>query len=231
MFCYARLFFGHLKKLKAKKTQANFWKKLKQIIQKLNNSPTKTNIFFKKSPEFNRFCTRFCSSFSFSSKLSLKSVKIREFWKKSSILSNKLKDFLEKLKEFSEKLKVSPTWVGDSCGKTSKKACMEWGMVGFPVIINRHRVLIEFCLSTLWHSPQVSKRGRLPDVFYKQKHPKYEQLKHCVVKTKTNHVAVLQTLSTTFQFLRAFWILVLVCWVPSARSGDAHEARFLVESW
>ena len=59
-------------------------------------------------------------------------------------------------------------------------------------------------------APQVSKRGRLPDVFYKQKHPKYEQLKHCVVKTKTNHVAVLQTLSTTFQFLRAFWILVVV---------------------
>ena len=65
----------------------------------------------------------------------------------------------------------------------------------------------------LWETAtqsQVSKRGRLPDVFYKQKHPKYEQLKHCVVKTKTNHVAVLQTLSTTFQFLRAFWILVLI---------------------
>ena len=54
---------------------------------------------------------------------------------------------------------------------------------------------------------QVSKRGRLHDVFYKQKHPKYKQLKHCVGTTKTNHV-VLQMLSTTFQFLRAFWILV-----------------------
>ena len=32
-------------------------------------------------------------------------MKIREFWEKSSILSNKLKDFLEKLKEFLEKLK------------------------------------------------------------------------------------------------------------------------------
>ena len=46
---------------------------------------------------------------------------------------------------------------------------------------------------------QVSKRGRLHDVFYRQKHPQYEQLKHCIGKTKTNHV-VLQTLSTTFQF-------------------------------
>ena len=47
---------------------------------------------------------------------------------KISILLNKLKEFSEKLKEFSEKLKdffeklkVSPTWVGDSFGKTSKK--------------------------------------------------------------------------------------------------------------
>jgi len=42
--------------------------------------------------------------------------KFREFWKKNSILLNKLKEFSEKLKEFSEKLKdffeklkVSPT--------------------------------------------------------------------------------------------------------------------------
>ena len=55
---------------------------------------------------------------------------------------------------------------------------------------------------------QVSKHGHLHDVFYRQRHLKYEQLKHCVGKTKTNHV-VLQTLSTTFQFLRALWILVL----------------------
>ena len=47
-----------------------------------------------------------------------------------------------------------------------------------------------------------------------EKPPKYEQLKHYYVdKTKTNHV-VLQTLSTTFQFLRAFWILV------AQRHGD-----------
>lgn len=56
------------------------------------------------------------------------------------------------------------------------------------------------------HIAQVSKRG-LHDVFYRQKHPKYEQLKHCVGKTKTNHI-VLQTLSTTFQFICAFWIIV-----------------------
>ena len=31
--------------------------------------------------------------------------------------------FLERLMKFSEKLKVSPTWVGVNCGKTSKKAC------------------------------------------------------------------------------------------------------------
>ena len=57
---------------------------------------------------------------------------------------------------------------------------------------------------------QVSKRSRLHDVIYLLKHAKYEQLKHCIVKTKTNHVVVLQTLSTTFHFLGAFWILVIV---------------------
>ena len=41
-----------------------------------------------------------------------------------SILLNKLKEYLEKLKDFFEKLKVLKTWVGDSCGKTSKKACL-----------------------------------------------------------------------------------------------------------
>ena len=30
--------------------------------------------------------------------------------------------YSQKLKEFSEKLKVSPTWVGESCGEASKKA-------------------------------------------------------------------------------------------------------------
>ena len=56
--------------------------------------------------------------------------------------------------------------------------------------------------------PQVSKRGRLHHVFHKQRHPKYEQLKHCIIKTKTNHVVMLQMLTTTSHFLRAFWILV-----------------------
>ena len=40
-----------------KKTQANIGKKLKQIILKLNNLPTKTN-FFSKSSEFNGFCQK-----------------------------------------------------------------------------------------------------------------------------------------------------------------------------
>ena len=40
-----------------------------------------------------------------------------------------------------------------------------------------------------------------------QKHSKYEQLKHCIVQSKTNQDVVLQTLSTTFQFLSAFLIL------------------------
>ena len=55
---------------------------------------------------------------------------------------------------------------------------------------------------------QVSKRGRLHDVFHNQMHPKYEQLKHYIVKAKTNHLVVLQTLSTTFHFLSAYLILV-----------------------
>ena len=66
-------------------------------------------------------------------------------------------------------------------------------------------VSLKHAKNVLWS--QVSKHGRLHVVFYRQRHLKYEQLKHCVGKTKTNHV-VLQTLSTTFQFLRAFWILV-----------------------
>ena len=68
-------------------------------------------------------------------------------------------------------------------------------------------VSLKHAKNVLWS--QVSKHGRLHVVFYRQRHLKYEQLKHCVGKTKTNRV-VLQTLSTTFQFLRAFWILVIV---------------------
>ena len=65
-------------------------KKLKQIIQKLNNSPTKI-IFFSKSPEFSSF---FREKLSFSSnKLSLKSGKPSEFLKKRVILLNKLRFF------------------------------------------------------------------------------------------------------------------------------------------
>ena len=48
---------------------------------------------------------------------------------------------------------------------------------------------------------QLSKNAIYTTCFM-NKHPKYEQLKHCVIKTKTNHVAVLQTLSITFRFLR-----------------------------
>ena len=72
-------FFGHLKKNSAEKSSSKFSKKHKQIIQKFNKSPTQTTIFFKKSPEFIRFFTRFCSNFSFPSKLTLKSMHIREF--------------------------------------------------------------------------------------------------------------------------------------------------------
>jgi len=39
--CGLAVFWTFRKKLKAKKTQANFQKKLKQIIQKLNNLPSK----------------------------------------------------------------------------------------------------------------------------------------------------------------------------------------------
>ena len=42
-----------------------------------------------------------------------------------------LKEFFGKLKEFLEKLKVSPTWVVDSCRKTSKKA-----LIGFSILFN-----------------------------------------------------------------------------------------------
>ena len=55
--------------------------------------------------------------------------KIQGILKKNFVLLNNLKEFSEKLKEFSEKLKdffeklkVSPTWVGDSCGKTSQRS-------------------------------------------------------------------------------------------------------------
>ena len=50
-------FWTFRKKLKAKKTQAE--KKLKQIIPKLNNLPTKNLFFAQKSPENDIFAQKF----------------------------------------------------------------------------------------------------------------------------------------------------------------------------
>ena len=70
-------FFGHFeKKTQGQKTQA------KQIIQKLNNLPTKNRLFAQKSPKVDIFCTKICPNLSFSTKQSLKLGKFREFWKK-----------------------------------------------------------------------------------------------------------------------------------------------------
>ena len=52
--------------------------------------------------------------------------KIQGMLEKFSFLLNKLKEFSEKLKDFLKK--VSPTWVDDSCGKTSKKDCSLSGL-------------------------------------------------------------------------------------------------------
>ena len=74
-------FWTFRKKLKAKKTQAE--KKLKQIIPKLNNLPTKNLFFAQKSPEVDIFCTKICPNICFSTKRSLKLGKFRTFWEKN----------------------------------------------------------------------------------------------------------------------------------------------------
>ena len=72
--------------------------------------------------------------------------------------------------------------------------------IGFPYVeAMRRLILITLSISNfnnarklIYFESQVSKRDHLHDVFYWQRHLKYEQLKHCVGKTKTIHV-VLQT--------------------------------------
>ena len=70
---YPGFFWTFRKKLKAKK-------KLKQIIQKLNNLPTNNWRFAQKSPEVDLFCTKICPN-----KL--------ETWKIQGILEKKIPFF------------------------------------------------------------------------------------------------------------------------------------------
>ena len=77
-------------------------KKLKQIIQKIKNLPTKNWFFSQKSPKVIGICTNIYQHLSFSEGRSLKLKKNQGIWGKifQSFLFNKLKEFSENSRNF-----------------------------------------------------------------------------------------------------------------------------------
>ena len=116
-WAYAGFFWTFRKKLKARKTQAEkklkkVSEKLKQIIPKLNNLPTKNWFIAQKSPEVDIFCTKICPNLRFSTKWSLKLGKFRKFLTKFPFFWINSRNFQKNSRIFFKKLKVLPTRLG-----------------------------------------------------------------------------------------------------------------------